>query len=88
MKKKNKGKGLSVLSGRALYDYDATLFEVRQQETAANKPQMAALRTTPTLWPVRHVDACGGREQHWLSFIVTGSYWAILPLGKFGPTAT
>lgn len=29
MKKKNKGKGLSVLSGRALYDYDATLFEVR-----------------------------------------------------------
>lgn len=28
MKKKNKGKGLSVLSGRALYDYDATLFEV------------------------------------------------------------
>ncbi|CAM9819668.1 unnamed protein product, partial [Ectocarpus sp. 13 AM-2016] len=27
MKKKNKGKGLSILSGRALYDYDATLFE-------------------------------------------------------------
>lgn len=29
MKKKSKGKGLSVLSGRALYDYDATLFAVR-----------------------------------------------------------
>lgn len=28
MKKKNKGKGLSVLSGRALYDYDANLFVV------------------------------------------------------------
>eukprot|EP00752_Nemacystus_decipiens_P009197 g8216.t1 len=26
MKKKNKGKGLSVLSGRALFDYDANLF--------------------------------------------------------------
>lgn len=30
MKKKNKGKGLSVLSGRALYDYDANLFVVSQ----------------------------------------------------------
>lgn len=29
MKKKGKGKGLSVLSGRALFDYDATLFEVK-----------------------------------------------------------
>lgn len=28
MKKKSKGKGLSVLSGRALFDYDSTLFEV------------------------------------------------------------
>lgn len=28
MKKKSKGKGLSVLSGRALFDYDATLFAV------------------------------------------------------------
>ncbi len=28
MKKKSKGKGLSVLSGRALYDYDANLFVV------------------------------------------------------------
>lgn len=28
MKKKTKGKGLSVLSGRALFDYDATLFQV------------------------------------------------------------
>lgn len=28
MKKKGKGKGLSILSGRALFDYDATLFQV------------------------------------------------------------
>lgn len=28
MRKKSKGKGLSVLSGRALFDYDATLFAV------------------------------------------------------------
>ena len=28
MKKKSKGKGFSVLSGRALFDYDATLFAV------------------------------------------------------------
>lgn len=28
MRKKSKGKGLSVLSGRALFDYDATLFQV------------------------------------------------------------
>ena len=32
MKKEGMGKGPSVLSGRALFDYDATLFEVSRNK--------------------------------------------------------
>lgn len=47
MKKKSKGKGLSVLSGRALYDYDANLFVVSDRET----PNEPAGRGTVGIYP-------------------------------------
>ncbi|CAM9552181.1 unnamed protein product [Discosporangium mesarthrocarpum] len=45
MKKKGKGKGLSILSGRALFDYDSTLF---QDDADAADNETMALRDEAT----------------------------------------
>ena len=44
MKKKGKGKGLSVLSGLELFDYDATLFEVSRKQTTQTRVLSRAAR--------------------------------------------
>jgi hypothetical protein len=45
MAKKTKGKGLSVLSGKALFEYDASLF-VDDEEAVADKVDVSQVRPT------------------------------------------
>lgn len=70
MKKKSKGKGLSVLSGRALYDYDANLFVVSRKRPRVHAARIGLCMYISAPWPTIEPNALQHQESRcslWLS---------------------